>query len=79
MTGAGILECKNALEESSGDIDAAVKALVKKGIAKGIALTSRRGDADLREGLVENYTHSGGRVGAMGGAELRHGFCRPHR
>ena len=65
MTGAGILECKNALQESAGDIDAAVKALVKKGIAKGMALTSRRGDAGLSEGLVENYTHPGGRVGAM--------------
>ena len=64
ITGAGFMECKQALEDSNGDIDAAVEALKKKGIAKGMAL-GRRGDSEFRQGLVESYVHPGGRVGAM--------------
>lgn len=65
MTGAGILDCKKALERSEGDVEAAVAALAKEGIAKGIALANKRADSGLRQGLVETYTHPGGRVGAM--------------
>lgn len=65
MTGAGFIECKKALEESKADIDAAAKALIKAGVAKGMALSAKRGDSDLNQGLIESYTHAGGRVGAM--------------
>lgn len=65
ITGAGFVECKTALEASNGDIDAAVEDLRKKGIAKGRALSDKRGTAGLNQGVVETYTHAGGRVGVM--------------
>ena len=65
ITGAGFIDCKTALEAANGDIDTAAAALVKQGVAKGLALSARRGSSDLNEGLIENYTHPGGRVGAM--------------
>jgi elongation factor Ts len=65
MTGAGFIECKTALEEANGDLKAAVEDLRKKGIAKGRALSDKRGTAGLNQGLVETYVHPGGRVGVM--------------
>lgn len=65
MTGAGVIECKNALEEVAGNVDAAIAVLRKKGIAKGMALAERRGTAGLTQGLVECYVHGGGRIAAM--------------
>jgi elongation factor Ts len=60
-TGAGIMNCKNALAESGGDLDAAVEFLRKKGVAKASKLVSRRAS----EGLVHAYIHPGGRIGAL--------------
>ncbi len=60
-TGAGIMNCKNALAESGGDVDAAVEFLRKKGVAKASKLVSRRAS----EGLVHAYIHPGGRIGAL--------------
>ena len=65
MTGAGILDCKKALEESNGEIEDAVEALRVKGIAKGIALADRKKDSGPSQGLVEGYIHPGGRIGAI--------------
>ena len=65
ITGAGFIECKVALEDTKGDIDAAAQELRKKGIAKGKALSDKRGTAGLSQGLVEVYSHPGGRVGVM--------------
>ena len=65
ITGAGFIECKTALEEAKGDIDAAAQDLRKKGVAKGRALSDKRGTAGLNQGLVETYIHPGGRVGVM--------------
>jgi elongation factor Ts len=59
-TGAGIMECKNALRESGGDHDAAVKLLRERGIAK----TGKRADRTTTEGLIEAYVH-GGRIGVL--------------
>ncbi len=59
-TGAGIMECKNALRESAGDQDAAVKLLRERGIAK----TAKRADRTTTEGLIEAYVH-GGRIGVL--------------
>ncbi len=60
-TGAGVLDCRKALEEAGGDMDKAIKYLREKGIAKA----AKRSDREALEGLVELYTHGGGRVGVM--------------
>ena len=60
-TGAGMMECKKALVDSSGDFDAAVEALRKSGIARADARAGRVAS----EGMVESYIHPGGRVGVL--------------
>jgi len=60
-TSAGILDCKKALAESGGDLDAAVEYLRKKGISKASKLVSRKAG----EGLVHSYIHPGGRIGVL--------------
>ena len=60
-TSAGIMDCKKALAESSGDIDAAIEYLRKKGIAKASKLVARKAG----EGLVHAYIHPGGRIGVL--------------
>lgn len=60
MTGAGILECKKALEEKDGSIDEAVKLLREKGLAKA----AKKSDRIAAEGIVSSYIH-GGRVGVL--------------
>ena len=61
QTGAGMMECKKALVESSGDFDKAVDVLRKAGAAKA----EKRGDRAASEGLVESYIHPGNRVGVL--------------
>ena len=63
-TGAGIMDCKRALEEAVGDYDKALKIIAEKGIAKAASKADRATGA----GLLETYIHSG-RVGVM--LELR--------
>lgn len=65
LTGAGFIDCKNAVAEADGDVDEAVALLRKKGIAKGRALADRRGTAGLNQGVIESYIHPGGRVGVL--------------
>ena len=60
-TGAGIMDCKRALEETNGDIDAAIAALREKGVARAAGKAGR----DAREGQVASYIHPGGRVGVL--------------
>ena len=60
-TGAGIMDCKRALEESSGDLDQAREILREQGIAAAAKKASRSTD----EGVVDSYIHSGSRVGAI--------------
>lgn len=60
-TGAGILECRKALETANGDIKAAMDALREKGLATALKRSSR----EASEGIVELYTHGDGRVGVM--------------
>ncbi|MCX6387283.1 MAG: translation elongation factor Ts [Solirubrobacterales bacterium] len=60
-TGAGMLDCKKALEESGGDVDAAVDALRVKGLAKA----AKRGDKEASQGVVASYIHAGGSIGSM--------------
>ena len=60
-TGAGMMDCKKALSETNGDIDAAIEHLRKTGIAKA----EKKSDRDASEGLVHSYIHPGGRVGVL--------------
>ncbi len=60
-TGAGVLECRNALEETGGQIERAVELLRERGLAKA----AKKAGRETRQGLVEAYTHGGGRVGAL--------------
>lgn len=60
-TGVAILECKNALAESKGDIEKACEILRKKGIAKAVAKAGR----EAREGLIISYIHPGNRIGVL--------------
>jgi len=60
-TGAGVMECKRALEEGGGDADRAVALLEGWGAAKA----AKRSERETSQGLVECYIHAGGRVGAM--------------
>ena len=61
QTGAGIMDCKLALEDSSGDLDQAAVALRQKGFAKAAGRSGRA----TSEGVIEAYIHTGGRVGAL--------------
>ncbi len=61
QTGAGIMDCKQALEGVGGDLEKAVAALREKGLA---SVAKRVGRA-THEGVIETYVHTGGRVGAM--------------
>ncbi len=60
-TGAGIMDCKNALVEANGDFDKAVEILRKKGLAKA----AKRANRAASEGVIELYSHGDGRVGVM--------------
>jgi len=60
-TGAGMMDCKRALEESGGDVDAAVEQLRVKGLAKA----AKRGDREAGQGLVSSYLHAGGSIGVL--------------
>jgi elongation factor Ts len=60
-TGAGMMDCKRALEESSGDVDAAVVLLRER----GLAAAAKKAGREAREGLVSSYIHTGGRVGVL--------------
>lgn len=61
MTGAGMMDAKKALEETSGDIDKAAQYLREKGIAKA----AKKADRETKEGRVHAYIHSNGKLGAM--------------
>src|SRR5436190_14761465 len=60
-TGAGMMDCKRALEEADGDFDKAVEILRVKGVAKA----AKRGERGTSEGVVESYIHAGGRIGVL--------------
>ncbi|NPV78527.1 MAG: translation elongation factor Ts [Anaerolineae bacterium] len=60
-TGAGILDCRKALEQSNGDINLAMDHLREK----GLALAAKRSGRKASEGVVELYSHGNGRVGVM--------------
>ncbi len=60
-TGAGMMDCKAALQEADGDMEKAIELLRVKGQAKA----AKRGERQASEGLVTSYVHHNGRVGAL--------------
>jgi len=60
-TGAGMMDCKRALQESGGDMEKAQIILRQKGIAR----IERRTGREAKEGLVEAYIHPGGKIGVL--------------
>ncbi len=60
-TGAGIMDCKEALKESGADMDKATDFLRKK----GLATAQKRAGRAMSEGMVESYIHMGGKMGVL--------------
>lgn len=60
-TGAGMMECKAALTESNGDMEAAIDILRAKGAAKA----AKRAGKEASEGAVGSYIHMGGKIGVL--------------
>ena len=60
-TGAGMMDCKKALGDTAGDMDAAVKLLRTMGMADA----AKRAGRAANEGIVDSYIHQGGRVGVL--------------
>ena len=60
-TGAGMMECKAALTEASGDIDAATTLLRKRGLAQAAKKVGR----STSEGIIGSYIHMGGKIGVL--------------
>jgi elongation factor Ts len=61
QTGAGIMDCKRALEESDGDLDQAVLWLR----AKGLSTAAKKAGREVREGIITSYIHHGSRLGVL--------------
>ena len=60
-TSAGVMDCKRALDDSSGDVEKAEEILREQGIASAATKAGR----DTEQGVIETYVHSGGRIGSM--------------
>jgi len=60
-TNAGFMDCKNALENTKGDVDKAVDELRKK----GLAIAAKKSSRVAKEGCIESYIHLGGKIGVL--------------
>jgi elongation factor Ts len=60
-TGAGMMDCKEALKQSDGDISKAIDFLRKK----GLATAAKRAGRAMSEGTIQTYIHTGGKLGVM--------------
>ncbi|MTI82226.1 MAG: translation elongation factor Ts [Firmicutes bacterium] len=60
-TGAGMMDCKKALQETNGDIEKAIDFLREKGLSKA----AKKAGRVTAEGLVESYIHGNGRIGVL--------------
>jgi len=60
-TGVGFMECKSALQESKGDLEAAVIILRKRGLAS----LAKKSGRETKEGLIGAYIHNGNKIGVM--------------
>jgi elongation factor Ts len=60
-TGAGVIDCKTALNETKGDVDAAIEYLRRK----GLATAAKKAGRIATDGLVSSYIHTGGKMGVL--------------
>ena len=60
-TGAGVMDCRRALEQSGGDLEAALKVLQQQGLER---MANKSGRV-ASQGVIDSYLHAGGRIGAM--------------
>jgi elongation factor Ts len=60
-TGAGMMECKKALEETGGQLEAAIDLLRARGAAKA----AKRAERETKEGTIGSYVHTNGRIGVL--------------
>src|ERR687885_935462 len=60
-TGAGMMDCKKALQEASGDMDKAIELLRVRGQAQA----AKRGERTASEGTVQSYIHARGKIGVL--------------
>jgi elongation factor Ts len=60
-TGAGMMDCKKALQDAAGDFDKAIETLKQKGLASA----NKKAARVATEGIVESYIHAGGKIGVM--------------
>jgi len=60
-TGAGIMDCKNALKEANGNIDEAVEILRKK----GIKVAEKKAGREVKDGVIDAYIHMGSKLGVL--------------
>jgi elongation factor Ts len=60
-SGAGMMDCKNALVEAAGDVEKALEIIQKKGLAKAVKKAGRVAS----EGVIQSYVHAGGRIGVL--------------
>jgi elongation factor Ts len=60
-TGAGMMECKKALEETNGDLEAAIDVLRARGAAKA----AKRAERETKEGAIGSYIHMAGKIGVL--------------
>ncbi|MSQ61522.1 MAG: translation elongation factor Ts [Dehalococcoidia bacterium] len=61
LSGAGVMDCKRALEEAGGNVEKAAQVLRER----GIALAEKKSSRAASQGLVESYIHAGGRIGVI--------------
>jgi elongation factor Ts len=60
-TGAGVVDCKTALQEAKGDVDAAIEYLRRK----GLATAAKKAGRIATDGLISSYIHAGGKMGVL--------------
>jgi elongation factor Ts len=60
-TGAGVIDCKKALDESCGDLEKACAVISKRGLAKAL----KKADRTANKGIIEAYVHQGGKIAAI--------------
>jgi elongation factor Ts len=60
-TGAGMMECKKALEETNGNMEAAIDLLRSRGAAKA----AKRAERETKEGTIGSYVHTNGKIGVL--------------
>ncbi|HLB22547.1 MAG TPA: translation elongation factor Ts [Dehalococcoidia bacterium] len=61
LTGAGVMDCKRALEATDGDVDKAVKWLREQGVAGA----DKKAGRETSQGIIDSYIHAGGRIGVL--------------